>query len=68
MEERGGVSRGHWHLKQHGIKQRAGNRAYFDWVKRVFLTLPLRNVNQSMLNTFIKTLKNHINLWKMGIR
>ncbi len=49
MEERGGVSRAHQHLKQHGLDQRAENRADFDRVKMVFFTLPLRNFNQSML-------------------
>ncbi len=47
-EERGGVSRAHYHLKQHGLDQRAENRADFVRVK-VFFTLPLKNFNQSML-------------------
>ncbi len=48
-EERGRVSRAHWHLKQHGLDQRDENRADFDSVKEVFFTLPLRNFNQSIL-------------------
>ncbi len=48
-EERGGVSRANWHLKQHEQKKwRTENRAYFDRVK-VFFTLQLRNFNQNML-------------------
>ncbi len=35
-EERGGVSRAHYHLKEHTLKQLAENRADFDGVKRVF--------------------------------
>ncbi len=36
-------------LKQHGLEQRAENRADFDRVKKLFFTLPLRHFNQSML-------------------
>ncbi len=39
-------------------------RAVFDRVKKtVFFTQPMRSFNQTML----QTLKNNINLWKMGI-
>ncbi len=34
------------------LDQRAENRADFDRVKKVFFTLPLRNFNHSMLQTF----------------
>ncbi len=51
-KERGGVSRAHLHLKQHGLEWLAENRADFDSVKMVFFILPLRNFNQSMLQAF----------------
>ncbi len=35
MEERGGVSRALWHLKEHALKRVAENRADFDKVKMV---------------------------------
>ncbi len=38
MEERGGVSRAHEHLKQHGLDQRAENRADFEGKDGVFYT------------------------------
>ncbi len=36
MEERGGVSRAHYHVKRYAPKLIAVNRAVFDKVKRVF--------------------------------
>ncbi len=48
-EKRGGVSRAHQHLKEHGLDQRAENRADFDRVKEVFFTLLLNFLYQSML-------------------
>ena len=35
-EQRGGVSKAHYHLKTHALKRRAENRAVFDQVKLVF--------------------------------
>ena len=32
-EQRGGVSKAHYHLKTHALKRRAENRAVFDQVK-----------------------------------
>ncbi len=34
---------------QHGLEWLAKNRADYDMVKKLFFTLPLRNLNQSML-------------------
>ncbi len=49
-DERGGVSRAHWHLKGHGLDQPVENSA--DFGKGVFFTLPLRIFKLSMLYTF----------------
>ncbi len=69
MEERGGASRAHWHLKQNGLEWLAENRADFDRLKRVlFYTTIAFFFTKVCYRLFIKTLKNPINLWKMGIR
>ncbi len=44
------------------------NRADFDRVKKVFLHYHWEFFTQVCYRLFIETLKNHINLWKMGIR
>ncbi len=48
-EERDGVSRARLHLKEHATKRLAVNSTVFDKVKGCCFTLPLRNLNQSML-------------------
>ncbi len=70
-EERGGVSRAHLHLKRHARKQLAMNIAVFDRVKTVlfYTTIEIFEIlTKPCYRLFIKILKNHINLWKMGIR
>ncbi len=51
-EERGGVSRAHYHLKVNAKKWLALTRAVFDGFKKVFFTLPMKNFNRTMLQTF----------------
>ncbi len=67
-EERGGVSRAHLHLKENTTKQLALKRAVFDRFKKVFFYTTDEKLTKLCYRLFIKTLKNHINLWKMGIR
>ncbi len=67
-EEGGGVSRAHLHLKQYAIKQLAVDRAVFDRVKTVLFYTTVEKLTKICYILFIKTLKNHISLWKMGIR
>ncbi len=66
LQERGGVSRAHKHLKQHGLEQRAEN-SWFWQGKGVFLHYHWEILTKVCYGLFIKTLKNHINLCKMGI-
>ncbi len=51
-EERGGVSRAQQHLKENDTIRLALKRAVFERVKNVFFTLPVKNLNQTMLQTF----------------
>ncbi len=51
-EERGGVSRAQQHLKENDTIWLALKRAVFERVKKVFFTLPVKNLNQTMLQTF----------------
>ncbi len=67
-EERGGVSRAHLHLKENATKRLALTRAVFDRFKKVFFYTTVEKLTKLCYRLFIKTLKNHINLWKMGIR
>ncbi len=65
-EERGGVSRAHLHLKENATKWLALKRAVFDRVKKLYFTLPLRNVNQTMLQTFHEDPKESYQLVQNG--
>ncbi len=60
----GGVSRAHLHLKRHATKRFAINRAVFDKVKCVVLHYHWEILTKVYFRFFIKTLKNHIDLWK----
>ncbi len=51
----------------YGLEQRAENRADFDRVKKVFLHYHWEIWTKVCYRLFIKTIKNHINLCKMGI-
>ncbi len=50
-EERGGVSRVSY-LKENDTIELALKSAVFDRLKKVFFTLPMKNFNQTMLQTF----------------
>ncbi len=52
LEERGGVSRALSHLKENDTIPLALKRAVFDRLKKLFFTLPMKNFNQMMLQTF----------------
>ncbi len=52
---------------EHALKQVAENRADFGWVKRaLFFYYHLEMLTKVCYRLFNKTLKIHINLWKMA--
>ncbi len=51
-EERDRVSRALSHLKENDTIRLALKKAVFDRLKKVFFTLPIKNLNQTMLKNF----------------
>ncbi len=66
-EERGGVTRAQQHLKENDNTACSKKSCFWQGKKRCFLHYQWEILTKLCYRLFIKTLKNNINLWKIGI-